>query len=146
MLHRKILEPVLASLDGERASYFHSIVEKLEADPRADRAPNLIYLVLKETVPILPIYLEADKLIGLLLEFVSVNRGELNKVLYSREYINDPNCINKVTNKFVTEILSSTLKKYDDGEINTGEQSVYRVSWPYTDVDFPFSDPDAENS
>lgn len=145
MIHRKILEPVLARLDGETASYFNKMVEKLEADPRADRSPNLVYLVLKETVPFLPIYLDTDQLISQLLQFVSANRGELNKLLYSREYVNDPNCIKRVTNIFVAEILSSTLEKYEEGEIETGEQSVYRISWPYTDVEFPFADPDSDS-
>ncbi len=146
MLHRKILDPVLERLDGESATYFHNMVAKLEADPRTERAPNLIYLTLKETVPYLPIYLDAELVINQLLVFVSKNRGELNKVLYSRDYVNDPSCIKAVTNGFVAQVLSSTLEKYDEGEIETGEQKVYRVAWPYDAVEFPFADPDADDT
>ncbi len=144
MLHRKIIEPVLAQLDGERAGYFQNLLEKLEADPRAEKTPNLIYLVLKETVPFLPTYLNPDQIISHLLLFVAENRGKLNRILYSREYVKDPDCIKEVTNKFVTEILSSTFEQYDAGNIETGEQKIYRVSWPYDTVEFPFLDADED--
>lgn len=146
MLHRKIIDPLLATLDGERASYFQKIVEKLEEDPRTERAPNLIYLVLKQTIPYLPIYLEPPLLIGQLMLFVHDKRGELNRVLYSREYVNDPHCIKKVTDKFVAQVLASTLEQYEEGQIETGEKKVYRVSWPYSEVEFPFSDLDDDDS
>ena len=142
MLHRKILEPILADLDGERAAYFYKIVEKIEKDPRAERTPNLIYLVLKETVPFLPTYLDPDLLIQNLLTFVHDNKQAMNQTLYSREYVGNPSIIRKFTDKFVTEVLESTLEKFDDGKIDTGEKKVYRVSWPYDDVEFPFVDID----
>ena len=144
MLHRKILDPVLSRLDGERAVYFQSIAEKLGEDPRAEKAPNLVFLVLKETIPYLPIYLDADLVISQLLKFVQSHRGELNKILYSREFVNDPNSIKEITDQFVAEVLSSTLEKYEDGEIDSGEKKIYRVSWPYNDVEFPFKDTDEE--
>lgn len=144
MLHRKILDPALARLDGERAIYFQRLVEKLDEDPRTEKAPNLIYLVLKESLSYLPVYLEPDQVIVLLLKFVEVNRGELNRILYSREYVNDPSSIKLVTDKFVSEVLSSTLEKFDDGQIETDEKKIYRVSWPYDEVEFPFKDMDEE--
>ena len=142
MVHKKILEPVLERLDGERAGYFAKVIEKLDEDPRTERAPNLVFLVLKETVPYLPIYLEPKLLIFQLLTFVHKNRRDLNQLIYSPEYINDPDSIKKITNKFVAEIMETTLEKYDDGQIESGEQKVYRVSWPYNDVEFPFVDDD----
>ncbi|NQW00516.1 MAG: hypothetical protein HQ483_12505 [Rhodospirillales bacterium] len=144
MLHRKILDPVLALLDGERAVYFQGIAEKLDADPRAEQAPNLVYLVLKESIPFLPIYLDVDQIITQLLKFVGDNRVALNRILYSRAYIEDPESIKQITDKFVAVILSATLEKYEDGQIETGEQKIYRVSWPYTDVAFPYVDPDED--
>lgn len=144
MLHRKILDPVLARLDGERAVYFQRLAEKLEEDPRTEKAPNLIFLVLKQTIPYLPVYLDVDQLISQLLKFVDLNRGGLNKILYSRDYVNDPNSIKIITDKFVSEVLSSTLEKYEEGKIETGEKKVYRVSWPYEDVEFPFQDMDED--
>jgi len=142
MLHRKILEPILARLDGERAGYFTNLVEKLEQDPRVEPEANLIYLVLKETITFLPTYLQSDQMISQLLEFVQNNRSELNKVLYSRDYLHDTELIRNVTNRFVSSVLASTLEDYEDGKIETGEQKIYRVSWPYTDIDFPFVDKD----
>lgn len=144
MLHRKILEPVLARLDGERAGYFTNLVEKLEQDPRVEPEANLIYLVLKETIAFLPTYLKSDQMISQLLNFVHNNRSELNKVLYSRDYLHDMELIRNVTNKFVSSVLALTLEDYEDGKIETGEQKIYRVSWPYTDIDFPFVDKDDE--
>ncbi len=142
MLHRKILEPVLARLDGERAGYFTNLVEKIEQDPRVEPEANLVYLVLKETVAHLPTYLSSDQMISQLLAFVHKHRHDLNEILYSRDYLHDTELIRSVTNKFVSGILATTLEKYEDGQIDTGEQKVYRVSWPYTEVDFPFVDKD----
>ncbi|MEK9724745.1 MAG: hypothetical protein VW405_14845 [Rhodospirillaceae bacterium] len=46
MLHRKIVEPVLQNLEGERAQYFYSLIQRLEEDRRVEAMANLVYLSL----------------------------------------------------------------------------------------------------
>ena len=144
MLHRKTLEPVFARLDEVQADYFQKLVDKIDEDPRIDDAPNLIYLVLKETIPFLPTYLEPDEIIGQLFIFVHENRGDLNKMLYAKEYVQTPDSIRKITDKFITEVLQMTLENFGDGKNDEDEKKVYRVSWPYNEVDFPYVDLDDE--
>ena len=138
ILNRKILKLLLANLDDERSAYVHTIVEKIEKNPRAERTPNLI---LKETVPFLPTYLEPDLLIEKLLTFVRDNKHAMNQNLYSREYVGNLSVICKFIDKFVVEILESTLEKFNGGKINT-DREIYRVSWPFTNIKFTFVDLD----
>ena len=112
---------LLANLYDERSAYVHTIVEKIEKNPRAERTPNLI---LKETVPFLPTYLEPDLLIENLLTFVRDNKHAMNQNLYSREYVGNPSVIWKFIDKFVDEILESTLEKFNGGKINTDRESL----------------------
>lgn len=53
-VHRKIVNPVLAKLNGDRAEFFNGLVDRIERDSRIETAPNLVFLVLKETIPYLP--------------------------------------------------------------------------------------------
>ena len=112
---------LLANLYDERSAYVHTIVEKIEKNPRAERTPNLI---LKETVPFLPTYLEPDLLIEKLLTFVRDNKHAMNQNLYSREYVGNPSVIWKFIDKFVDEILESTLEKFNGGKINTDRKNL----------------------
>jgi len=145
MLHRKIIDPVLAKLDKERAGYFTGIVEKLSEDPRTEAAPNLIFSILREALPFLPTYLPQNEFIDRLLLFVKENRQSLNKVLYSREFIEDPEALRDFANDFVSSVLALTLEKYDDGQIETGERKVYRFSGDFDESDFPFQDLDDDD-
>jgi len=140
MMHKKIFEAVLSDLDSERAEYFSSIADKLEADPRAQQAPNLIFLVLKDTAPFLPNYLPSDEFIDALLVFVSQNIRELSGLIYSREFIEDPGALRKISSKFVGRVLEVILKNYDEGGFQEGQHIEHRVSWPYDSVDFPYVD------
>ena len=54
MVHRNIVNAALSRLNGERALYFSGLVDRVERDSRFDRAPNLVFLALKETIPYLP--------------------------------------------------------------------------------------------
>jgi len=141
-MHKKIFEPVLSTLDGEQASYFTNIANKLEEDPRAQQAPNLVFLMLKDTAPFLPNYLPPGEFINELLAFIKTHQRELSKLIYSREFIEDPSAIRKISSKFVGRVLEIILEKYDDGEVGEEQQSVHTVSWPYNDVDFPYRDED----
>ena len=55
MLHRKLVEPALARLEGERASYFNRVMQRLDEDPRVEVAPNLVFVILREALPLCPI-------------------------------------------------------------------------------------------
>ena len=78
ILNRKILEPVLPNLNGERQACFYRIVEKQRwIHGQSGRLISSIWFV-KETVPFLPTYLELDLLIENLLTFVRDNRHAMN--------------------------------------------------------------------
>ena len=47
-MHKKIIEKALGQLDADRATYFGSIVNRLEEDKRLENNANLVYSV---TVP-----------------------------------------------------------------------------------------------
>jgi len=145
MIHKKIFESVLAQLDVETAEYYSDIANKLEADPRVQAAPNLVFLVLKDTAPFLPKYLPASEFINELLKFVKMHSSELAHVIYSREFVTDPDALRGITAKFVGRVMEVILEHYDDGQIAGEEkQSVHTVSWPYDEVDFPYFDDEDE--
>ena len=50
MVHRKIIDPVLKNLGPSWADYFNRLVARVERDPRTKTVPNLVYLVLRETI------------------------------------------------------------------------------------------------
>ena len=139
-MHRKIFEPVLAAMDGDQAGYFSDIANKLEEDPRAQKTPNLVFLMLKDTAPFLPTYLPQAELINELLAFIQTHHRELSSLIYSREFIEDPTAIRKISSRFVGRVLELILEKYDNGEVRGEQQTVHTVSWPYTDVEFPYVD------
>jgi len=49
-VHRRLVNPVLSGLSGDRSQYFNKLVERVEGDPRIEGMANLVFLVLKETV------------------------------------------------------------------------------------------------
>ena len=143
MIHKKIFESVLSQLDVETAEYFSDIANKLEADPRVQAAPNLVFLVLKDTAPYLPKYLPASEFINELLKFVKAHSAELGSIIYSREFVTDPDAMRGITAKFVGRVMEVILENYDEGAIEGEEkQSIHTVSWPYDEVDFPYVDDD----
>jgi len=150
MLHRKIVEPVLAGLEDEASAYFGRVLQRLETDPRLEPLANLVYLCLRETIPYLPVYLPADDLVETLFGFVGDNRKRLNLAIFDRSYIEGPDGperLKLVTNEFVALILEMTLDRYDDGEINDeGEgKKVYRFSSDGDAVDFPYKGFDSDD-
>jgi len=139
-MHKKIFEPVLSALDGEQAVYFSNIANKLDEDPRAQQVPNLVFLMLKDTAPFVPSYLPPNVFIDELLAFIKTHQRDLSNLIYSREFIEDPSAIRKISSKFVGRVLELILEKYDEGEVGEDEQTVHTVSWPYTEVDFPYAE------
>jgi hypothetical protein len=144
MLHRKLIEPALAQLEGERATYFSQVLQRLDEDPRVDVAPNLVFLVLKEIVPLCPTYLPVRELVDRLLEFVAVNQARINRAIFDPAYIADaaPSELHKIGGEFINQILTATFKKLDSGELQVEERQVYRFSADSDPADFPYRDED----
>jgi len=139
-MHKKIFDPVLSALDGEQAGYFSNIANKLEEDPRAQQAPNLVFLMLKDTAPFVPCYLPPKVFIDELLAFIKTHQRDLSNLIYSREFIENPGTIRKISSKFVGRVLELILENYDEDDVPGGKQTVHTVSWPYEEVDFPYAD------
>jgi len=145
MIHKKIIEPVLATLEGERAEYFHRLIRRLEEDRRVENMENLVYLSLKETIPYLPTYLDAKDLGDALVIFVTKNRRRLNKAIFDRSFVENgggPEELREVTNEFVTQVLAAVLDKYDDGAVAQEESKTYTFSGDFNNDDFPYKDLD----
>lgn len=144
-VHRKIVNPVLAKLNGDRAEFFNGLVDRIERDSRIETAPNLVFLVLKETIPYLPTYLPENELADRLFAFVADNQARLNRVIHDRRYVEDPGCLAEVTKEFVLQTLSSALETHQVNEIQKEkilEANTYRFSWPEMDTDFPYREDD----
>ena len=145
MLHRKIVQPALADLEGERADYFHLLIQGLDEDPRTEPIANLVYLTLRATIPFLPIYLDRTELTDSLIEFVTANQQRLNRTIFDRGFIDgskSADALNDITNEFVSQVLAAILKKYDGGEVEDHAQTTYRFSGDFENDDFPYKDPD----
>jgi len=141
-MHKRIAEKALAGLESEQAAYFADLIHEIEGDPRTQANPNLIFMVLRNTIPLLPIYLSKRELIERLYVFVDNNSARLNQSLFSKEFVTNERVLREVTDDFVDEVVSVALQRYEKGELESGEVRVHRVSWPYNDVDFPFEDDD----
>lgn len=140
MVHQRIVKPTIECLDEERAKYFSKVVRVLEDDPRTQRMPNLIYLVLREIVESLPTHLPEEELIELLFSFVQSNRGRLGRLIYDENFVKDPLSIKIITNDFIRDIISIVFEKIEKGEIQEEKGNIRRYSWPYGNVDLPYVD------
>ena len=143
-MHRRMIEPVLKTLTGERAGYFADVLTKIEADPRTARHPNFVYLLLKETLRDLPTHLDKGELVDHLFAFVDAHMHDLERIVFDQDYIYDPSVVKDVTNEFVLEIVDLTLRHYEVGDIETGEPAVQKYTWPYRAEDLV--DPDDEDA
>ncbi len=146
MTHKRIVGGALERLSEERASYFSDIVNRIEEDPRTEAMSNTVYLVLRETIGFLPVYLPKQLMIDLLFDFVGRNRGRINRLIFDKKFIFEPGCIRKITNDFIRTVSNTTMEMYINGEIDSGEKTVHRINWPYNEYDFPYLDDDDESS
>lgn len=133
MLHRKIIDPVLEALPKERALYFTGVARRLEADPRIERAPNLAFTVLRETMELAPIYLAEGEFVDLLFAFCAEHERELDRAMLDRRYVAAPSFIHPITNEFVRAVAARAFDLYQSGELDGGEQSEIRFSFPADD-------------
>lgn len=143
MLHRKLIEPALAALEGERAAYFGQVAQRLEQDPRVELAPNLVFVMLREVMGLCPTYLPVRELVDRLLEYVAVNQTRLNRVIFDPSFIEHPEThteMREMGAEFINQILSATFNKLNSGEISTDEKRVYRFSSEDDPMDFPYHD------
>ncbi|MCH7550185.1 MAG: hypothetical protein IIC55_04680 [Proteobacteria bacterium] len=144
MVHRKIIDPVLSALGQDRADYFNRLVDRVERDPRTETAPNLVYLVLRETIPYLPADFPQEDLADRLLDFVIGNHERLNRIIHDRRYIEDPGRLAEVTKEFVLQVLASAMDQHQVNEIQAAkvrQAKTYRFSYPDGDEDdFPYRD------
>ena len=141
-MHRRIINPVLDSLEKERAAYFSSVVDKVEADPRLEPYPNIVFLLLKDTMALLPTYLNTGEFIDALFDFVARTHGDMEEIVFDKAYIYDQTLLKDIAAAFVAEIVELTLKHYEDGDIETGEPHVQKYTWPYRAEDLVDPDDD----
>ena len=144
MVHRKIIDPVLKNLGPSRADYFNRLVDRVEHDPRTETVPNLVYLVLRETIPYLPADLPQEELADRLLDFVIGSQGWLNRVIHDRRFIEDPGRLAEVTKEFVLQVLALAMDQHQVNEIQAAkvrQAKTCRFSYPEGDEDdFPYRD------
>lgn len=140
-MHKRIIETALSRLDASRATYFGEVARRLETDSRAQSNANIIYTVLNEVMAELPIYLDKDELIDLLVKFSESNYQRLRQALFDPEFVRDPASIRTVTDEFILQVVDMSFKKGDDGDTSRG---VHRLTWPYRETDLvdPEDDPE----
>ena len=143
-MHKRIVEKSLKTLEPERANYFNDVIGYLEDIPLTQEFPNLVYLSLKDILDIAPTYIEKKAFALLLLKFVTHHKGELQKIIYDKQYLYDPNCLRKVTNQLIDAIVDQTIQGYEDGQIDTGEAVVQKYTYPYRATDLV--DPDDDDA
>ncbi len=143
-MHRRMINPILENMDGERAGYFTDVVAKLENDPRTHKNPNFVFLLLKETMALLPVHLDKADFINTLFAFIAKHHRAMEKVVFDQDYIYDQSMLKEVTNDFVIDVVDLTMQRYQQGEIDGGEPSVQKYTWPYRAEDLV--DPDDEEA
>ncbi len=140
MLHKRIISPVITALDKERAAYFGRVVDRLEQDPRSDLYPNLPVLVLKETVELLPIYLEPTVLVNHLFRFLERKHESLSRVIHSAPYVADNSVLKSHCVEFVESVIRDTFENVSETDQDVTDRKEYRLKWPISPEEFPYTD------
>jgi hypothetical protein len=134
-MHKQIIHKAIKELDEERANYFESVVAFLGEHPKTEDFPNLVYLSLKDILDIAPIYIDKKEFSILLLQFVIHHQGQLQRIIYDKEYLFDPSSLRKVTNLLIESIVEQTIHNYEKGDIDDGEPVVQKFTYPYRATD-----------
>lgn len=138
-IQKRIADPALLALTGDRARYFSEIVRRLENDPRTDDMANLVFLALRDVVAIVPTYLPHADFIDLLFAFLAKNRARLVRILFDIAYRHDPKAIRPVTHLFVLEIVDLCMDLYQAEFLKIDEPAVHQFCWPeYEAEGFPY--------
>lgn len=140
MLHKRIILPIIDSLDEKRGAYFGRVVDQVERDPRTENYPNLPFLILKETIEALPMYLEPPEIVEALFEFIDANVHALNRTLHSPEYITNPNVMTVQCSEFMLLVIKKTMATADMESQDIDGRSKYSLSWPIDPHDFPYKE------
>lgn len=143
-MHKKIIEKTMSGLAKDRQDYFQSIIRYLEKDPRMVEQENVVFTILKDVIPDTPTYLDADEFVDLLIDFIRYNKPGIRNLMYSRSYIHDPHVMRTITGNFIQQVVVRSFDKHEKGDIDTGDLSVHKLTWPYRDTDVldPDDDPD----
>ena len=145
-MHKRILDPVLASLDAERSAYFGDIANTLGNDARIEKYANLVFLFLATAAPFLPTHLPKRAFIELLIKFVSLNARRIAATVYQPGFVYDRDMLKPVVTEFVMEAVSTVLHQLDEGTIDEdGGNTTYHLSWPIDPEAFPYADADDED-
>ncbi len=145
VLHKRIISTIITRLDKRRAAYFGRVVDRLEQDPRTELYPNLPILVLKETVEILPTYIEPKVLVDHLFRFLQEEKDTLSRIIHSAHYVSNNAVLTPYCKAFVEDVIRDTLATVDVAEQNNEGRSEYRLGWPIAPTDFPYSDDETGN-
>jgi hypothetical protein len=145
VLHKRILIPLIDQLDEDTAAYFGRVVDHLEKDPRLEDYPNMPFLVLRETIFELPVYLEPKEVVDLLFSYVIHNVENLKTVLHSKEYLHDHSALRAHCTAFVIAVVRDSMKEVDMAYEDRNRQSEYRLSWPIDPKLFPYVDDEDED-
>ncbi|HER26085.1 MAG TPA: hypothetical protein ENI69_03140 [Rhodospirillales bacterium] len=143
-MHKKIIEKIMASQSKERVTYFNAVIVQLEHDGRFESQGNIIFTVLKDVIPDTPIYLDADDFADLLYDFIRYNNNSIRQIMFSQSYLRDARAMRSVTGHFITQVVALSFEKEEKGEIDMGELSVHKLTWPYRDTDVLDPDDDPE--
>ncbi len=133
----------MAALEKTRLDYFQGVIAQMEQDKRFEQQGNIIFTILKDVIPDTPIYLDPDDFVELLFDFIRFNNSGIQKIMYSRQYIHDPRLLRTVTGTLIQQVIALSFDKHeDDGETDTSDLNVHKLTWPYRDTDV--LDPDEE--
>ncbi len=144
-MHKRLMDPVLASMDGERSAYFADVTQTLAEDDRLERNGNLVFLFLAAAAPFLPTQLPKRELIGRLLVFIDRNEHRIVRTAFDPAFLSDKDLIKPIVGEFVMETTAQVMRKADDGEIDPGDGGkVYRMSYPIDPNQFPYLDDDED--
>ena len=142
-MHKRLVEPVLQELEGEQAAYFYELVDRIERDARTEDVSNLVYLTLRDAIPVIPPLLDHAEVIEELFSFVGENKAALEHRIRSPRYLVDPAVLKPVVNLFVSRISDLCWRKVESGEITAEGKEIWIMQWPYADTrEFPYSDED----
>ncbi len=144
VLHKRIISTVITRMDERRAAYFGRVVDRLEQDLRTDLYPNLPILVLKETVEVLPTYLDPGIVVNHLFQFLNTDKDILTRVIHGAQYTADNTVLAPYCASFVENIIRDTLSSVDATEEDNNGRTEYHLAWPIAPDDFPYADTENE--
>ena len=146
-MHKRLIEPALQELDEQASVYIYDLVRQLENDPRLDDCANLVYLILRDAIPVLPTMLEPKIVIEDLFAFVGSQRAAIEHRIHSPRFIIDPSFVRPMVMLFVKTINDRCWERIEQGDVTTDGGDIWRMNWPYEEVEqnFPYMDDDEDD-